>query len=111
MRVAGERQGKTMKLEFWLRRAVAVLAVAVLGAVGGPSLRAEDDAGAPGRAVRLSNVDGEVQIALAGEVLADHALVNTPLFEGTQITTGSDGRAEIQFEDGSVVRIPPGSSL
>lgn len=100
-----------MKSGVWLRRAVAVLAMAVLSAAGSRSLRAEDDTGAPGRAVRLSNVDGEVQIAQAGEVLADHALVNTPLFEGTQITTGSDGRAEIQFEDGSVVRIPPGSSL
>ncbi len=58
--------------------------------------------------MRLSSVDGQVQVAQGGDVLADHALVNTPLFEGTQISTGDDGRAEIQFEDGSVARIPLG---
>jgi hypothetical protein len=36
---------------------------------------------------------------------------NTPLFEGSLVTTGDDGRAEIQFEDGSVVRLSPNSSL
>ncbi|HEY3706163.1 MAG TPA: FecR domain-containing protein [Terracidiphilus sp.] len=105
-----------MRSESWWRRAVRrgvviglAAAVIVLGAV---ALGAEDDpGGAPGRAVRLSSVDGQVQVAQGGEVLADHALVNTPLFEGTQVSTGEDGRAEIQFEDGSVARIPPDSSL
>ena len=51
----------------------------------------------PARAVRLSSVDGQVQIAQGGQVLASSALANTPLFEGTQVTTGDDGRAEVQF--------------
>ena len=38
-------------------------------------------------------------------------MANTPLFEGARIDTGNDGRAEIQFEDGSVARISPQSSL
>jgi hypothetical protein len=63
------------------------------------------------RAVRLSSVDGQVQISQGTEVLASQALANTPLFEGTQITTAEDGRAEVQFEDGSVARISPNSSL
>src|SRR5258708_5716289 len=70
-----------------------------------------DSNGQPGRAVRLSTVDGQVQVAQGGQVLADHAIANTPLFEGTELTTGDDGRAEVQFDDGSVARIPPDSSL
>jgi hypothetical protein len=34
-----------------------------------------------------------------------------PLVEGVQVATADDGRAEIQFEDGSVARISPNSSL
>lgn len=66
---------------------------------------------AAARAVRLSSVDGQVQLAQGTEVLATQALANTPLFEGTQISTSEDGRAEVQFEDGSVARISPNSSL
>jgi hypothetical protein len=84
-------------------------AVMILGAAG---LRADDaNGGSSARAVRLSGVDGQVQVTQGGDVLADHAIANTPLFEGTQIVTGDDGRAEIQFEDGSTARIPPDSSL
>lgn len=63
------------------------------------------------RAVRLSSVDGQVQLSQGTEILAAQALANTPLFEGTQIATSDDGRAEVQFEDGSVARISPNSSL
>jgi hypothetical protein len=52
-----------------------------------------------------------VQLSQGGKEVADHALANTPLFEGAQLATGDDGRAEIQFDDGSVARIPPQSSL
>jgi hypothetical protein len=75
-----------------------------------PALRA-DDAAPAGRAVRLSNVDGQVQLSKSNQVLADGAVANTPLFEGTRVTTGDDGRAEIQFDDGSVARLSPNSSL
>ena len=34
-----------------------------------------------------------------------------PLFEGTQIATGDDGRAEVQFENGTIARIPPDSTM
>jgi hypothetical protein len=70
-----------------------------------------DDAGPAARAVRLSNVDGTVHISQGGQMLAETAVGNTPLFEGTQVVTGDDGRAEIQFEDGSLARISPNSSL
>ena len=63
------------------------------------------------RAVRLSSVDGSVQISQDNQILADPALANTPLFEGTLITTRDDGRAELQLDDGSVVRVSPNSAL
>jgi hypothetical protein len=63
------------------------------------------------RAARLSYVEGAVQLTEGNEILADPALANTPLFEGTVITTREEGRAEIQFDDGSVVRLSPNSSL
>ncbi len=34
-----------------------------------------------------------------------------PLAEGLRVTTGDDGQAEIEFEDGSLVRLTPNSSL
>jgi hypothetical protein len=86
------------------------MAALVVGAVVlVPALRADD--GAQTRAVRLSSVEGQVRIAQGGQVLADPALQNTPLFEGTQVSTAEDGRAELQFDDGSVVRLSPNSSL
>ena len=81
-----------------------------------PALRAQDQAqpqgpGQPARAVRLSYVDGQVTLSQGGQVLAQQAVANTPLLEGMQLTTADSGKAEIQFEDGSVARLSPDSSL
>ena len=71
-----------------------------------------DDAGQPAAsAARLSSVDGQVRITQGGQVLADPAPVNAPLLAGARVETGDDGKAEIQFEDGSVARLAPGSAL
>lgn len=88
---------------------LAVLGIA-LCALGTVAAQAGND-GQAGRAVRLSDVEGQVTITLDGQQLSDHALANTPLFEGTQIVTGDDGRAEVEFENGAVARIPPDSSI
>jgi hypothetical protein len=69
------------------------------------------DAGQPARAVRLSSVDGQVRLSQGDQPLADQAVANTPLFEGTTVATAEDGRAEIQLEDGSVARLSPNSAL
>ena len=61
--------------------------------------------------MRLSYVDGQVKLSQGGQVLAEQAVANTPLFEGMQLTTADSGKAEIQFEDGSVARLSPDSSL
>jgi hypothetical protein len=76
-----------------------------------PAMTWADDAARAVSAARLSNVDGQVQLAQGSQVLADHAVANAPLFEGTRVATGDDGRAEIQLDDGSVARLSPNSSL
>lgn len=101
-----KRTGKTL-----VRGASVVLGLTLALAFGSVSRADDSEGGQAARAVRLSNVEGQVQITQGGQMLADHAVSNTPLFEGTELTTGSDGRAEVQFEDGSVARIPPQSSL
>jgi len=70
-------------------------------------LRAEDG----GQAARLSNVDGQVRILQNDQVLAESAIANTPIFEGTRVAAASDGRAEIQFQDGSLARVSPDSVM
>src|SRR5690349_10726318 len=89
------------------RRMAGILGLAaLLGAFAllVPGLRADDDTGsAPAaRAVRLSYVAGEVHLYQGDQQVGDQAVANTPLFEGARIDTGNDGRAEVQFEDGSV---------
>src|SRR5271165_2670287 len=62
------------------------------------------------RAVRLSNVVGSVQILAGTETQFSQAYPNMPLMQGSTLKTGEDGRAEIQLEDGSMIRLTPNSS-
>jgi ferric-dicitrate binding protein FerR (iron transport regulator) len=87
------------------------LAALVLGTVAAAPAGRADDAGPGGRAIRLSYVEGQVRITQGGQVLAEQATLNAPLFEGMQVATGDDGKAEIQFEDGSVARLSPDSAV
>lgn len=70
-----------------------------------------DDQASTVRTVRLSDVEGRVQIYRAEDLAFPQADVNMPLTEGMRVVTAADGRAEIQFEDGSVVRVAPNSSI
>ncbi|MGA9669416.1 MAG: FecR family protein [Terracidiphilus sp.] len=98
-----------MKIKELNRRGLAAFA---LSAALLTSAAWADDVPQPAaRAIRLSNVEGQVQLSQDSQLLANPAVVNTPLFEGTVLTTGDDGRAEIQFEDGSVARLSPNSSM
>jgi hypothetical protein len=56
-------------------------------------------------------VDGQVRVVQEGQIIADPALANMPIFAGSEVTTGNDGRVEFQLEDGSVVRLSPNSTL
>jgi len=65
----------------------------------------------PFRAARLSYLKGEVRVDRANSTTDGVAAINMPLVEGTVISSGGDGEAEIEFEDGSVARITPNSGL
>ena len=52
-----------------------------------------------------------MQVSADGQPSIDQAVANLPLVQGNTVETGQDGRAEIQFEDGSVVRLAPNSRL
>ena len=64
-----------------------------------------------GRVARISDVEGSVTVTDAGAAQPQQAVANMPAVGGTMLETGQDGRAEIQFTDGSVVRIVPNSRL
>ena len=81
----------------------AVLAAAFLVA----SASAESKA----RIVRLSEVQGTVRIDRAAGDGFDKAFINLPVIEGSRLKTGKDGRAEVEFEDGSTLRLAPASEV
>ena len=62
------------------------------------------------RIVRLSYVAGGVQIERSGGSY-EKALLNLPIAEGTKLRTADDGRAEVEFEDGSAVRLTPNTVI
>ena len=62
------------------------------------------------RAVRLSYVEGSVQIARADGQF-DKAMVNLPITQETQLRTSDDGRAEVEFEDGSTLRLAANTAV
>lgn len=63
------------------------------------------------RAARMSFLQGTVNVNHIDNTGSDPAQVNMPLPQGVRVSTGQDGQAEIEFEDGSVVRLTPNSSL
>jgi FecR protein len=81
----------------------------LLSSAGTLDARADD---APAhRAARLSFLQGEVTVDHLDNTAGDPAQINMPLAEGARLSTGEDGQAEVEFEDGSVVRLTPNSSL
>jgi uncharacterized protein DUF6600/FecR-like protein len=63
------------------------------------------------RIVRLSDVQGVVQIDKNTGMGFENAFLNLPITQGTQLKTGDRGRAEIEFEDGSTLRLTPNTSV
>ena len=59
------------------------------------------------RIVRLSDVQGSVRIDKNTGLGFENAFLNLPITQGTQLETRGSGRAEIEFEDGSTVRLAP----
>jgi hypothetical protein len=92
----GKELGKTLAI-------CAVLAAAFLTV----SASAESKA----RIVRLSEVEGTVQLDRATGDGFDKAFINLPVIEGCKLKTGKDGRAEVEFEDGSALRLAPDTEV
>jgi len=63
------------------------------------------------RIVRLSDVQGTVQIDKNTGLGFENAFLNLPITQGTQLKTSENGRAEVEFEDGSTLRLAPNSSV
>ena len=61
------------------------------------------------RIVRLSQVDGDVQIDRNTGQGYEKAFINLPITQGNKLRAGQQARAEIEFEDGSTLRITPGT--
>jgi uncharacterized membrane protein YgcG len=81
----------------------AITAILLMAAVGA---QAESHV----RIVRLSYIDGQVQMAHADQGL-DRAILNTPIVQGTRIVTRNDGLAEVEFEDQSALRLAENSEV
>ncbi len=63
------------------------------------------------RIVRLSDVQGNVQIDKNAGLGFESAFLNLPVTQGVQLCTHANGRAEIEFEDGSTLRIAPNTTV
>jgi hypothetical protein len=83
------------------RVVVSLLLVLVAALVFAPEARADSQA----RIVRLSLVDGAVQID-RGQGF-EKAITNMPITQGMKLSTAADARAEVEFEDGTTLRLAP----
>lgn len=71
----------------------------------------QDETMAPVRVARLTYFAGAVDVARADNTGQDEPVMNMPLSEGTRLITGDYGQAEVEFEDGSLLRITPRSTV
>jgi len=63
------------------------------------------------RIVRLSYLDGDVQIDRGTGRGFERAVLNLPLVQGAQLATREDSSVEVEFEDGSTLRLIPNTSV
>ena len=97
---------------------VSALLVGYARAQDGAPAQAPDASAMPlpqsrpqGRIVRLRYVEGDVQVLGSDDTQFDRAVANMPLTQGSVVQTGTGGKAEVQFEDGSIARLVPGSQM
>ena len=89
-----------------------VLALVFIFTIFTPGVSAFASDSVPGtRAARLTYLQGTVTVNEAGGAASVPAQLNLPLLAGVQLVTAEDGQAEVEFEDGSVVRLTPNSAL
>ena len=64
------------------------------------------------RIVRLSYASGDVQLDRREGQGYQQAILNMPIVQGSRLwTRGDDALAEVEFEDGSTLRLTPGTSV
>ena len=63
------------------------------------------------RIVRLSDVEGNLQIDRATGDGYEKAFLNMPITEGVRLRTRQGARAEVEFEDGSTMHLVPNTIL
>jgi len=90
-----------------LSRFSSVLLAVAAGALLAVPALAESQA----RIVRLSDVQGTVEIDKNTGLGFENAFLNLPITQGTQLKTLQNGRAEVEFEDGSTLRLTPDSTI
>ncbi|MGC1451897.1 MAG: FecR family protein [Candidatus Sulfotelmatobacter sp.] len=88
------------------RSGCGVLSVVACALMALPAL-----ADSQARIVRLSDVQGSVQIDKNTGLGFENAFLNLPITQGTQVKTRDRGRAEIEFEDGSTLRLTPNTTV
>jgi len=86
-----------------LRRVSLVLWLLTLTVVAGADSRA--------RIVRLSYLEGDVELDRRDGHGFNRAFINMPVVEGARLWTRDDARVEVEFEDGSTIRLAPGTIL
>ncbi|MGC1548757.1 MAG: DUF6600 domain-containing protein [Rhodanobacter sp.] len=95
----------------WLGVVVAMFLCATSGWVNAQSAPTGNDAGdPPGRVARLSYVDGDLGLMPAGATEWSEASINRPLTTGDRLSTGADGRAELEL-GGSELRLAGGTDF
>jgi hypothetical protein len=88
------------------RFSMVILSAAACALLALPAL-----ADSQARIVRLSDVQGSVQIDKNTGLGFENAFLNLPIKQGTQVKTRDRGRAEIEFEDGSTLRLTPNTTV
>jgi hypothetical protein len=63
------------------------------------------------RIVRLSDVEGNLQIDRNTGQGYEKAFLNMPITQGAKLRASGDARAEVEFEDGSTLRITPNTVI
>src|SRR5579863_7984014 len=63
------------------------------------------------RMVRLSEVQGDVQVDRNTGQGYEKAFLNLPITQGVKLRTRNEGRAEVEFEDGSTLRVTPNTLI
>jgi FecR protein len=88
------------------RSNMILLSVAACALIAVPAL-----ADSQARIVRLSDVQGSVQIDKNTGLGFENAFLNLPITQGAQVRTHDRGRAEVEFEDGSTLRLTPNTTV